>query len=82
MEIVLGIALIIAFIGCVSAYLMGVSHGMRVYNRNVPSIKEFIPKAIKEAIQTPQEPEEDLIKEIMGYSYESAIEAIKKERAK
>lgn len=82
MEIVLGIALIIAFVGCVSSYLMGVSHGMRVYNRNVPSIKELIPKVIKEAIQTPKEPEEDLISEIMGYSYESAIEAIKKERAK
>lgn len=82
MDIILGIALIISFIACVSAYLMGVSHGMRVYNRNVPSIKELVPKAIKDVLTKSEEPQEDLISEIMGYSYESAIEAIKKERAK
>jgi len=77
--IIIAVLMGIAFIGVVSAYLMGVSHGMRVSNRNIPHPIKEATQVIKEQIApTPQEP--DLIDEIMNYDYAKAFESVKKQR--
>lgn len=74
-ELILSGVMVIAFVCIVSAYGMGVRHGLSVS-------KGIAPKPIISAPQVKQEPKtehDDIIPLLMAYSYETAISGIKKE---
>ena len=80
MDIVLGIGLIIAFIATVSAYLMGVRHGLSVSRGRVPRPIHDAIQPIKTAIKPKEVDEmEETIKEIMNYNFDDALKSLKRE---
>jgi hypothetical protein len=69
---------VVGFVATVSAYLMGVSHGMRVSNRNIPHPIKEATQSIKQQI-TPQVVDDDITSQLLSYDYNKALESVKKE---
>lgn len=79
-NILLTALLITSFICILTAYSVGVKHGIGVTRGVAPKAPIEAIKAKIADITTPKPEEEtDLMPLIMGYSYDSAIEGIKKE---
>ena len=75
-ELILTAVLVVSFICVVSAYGLGVKHGLSVGRGVVPKPIINAPKANKEP-KTGDD--EDILPLLMGYSYETAITGLKKE---
>lgn len=75
-QLILTSVLCVSFVCIVSAYGMGVKHGLSVS-------KGIAPKSILNAAQAKLEPkteqDEDILPLLMNYSYETAITGLKKE---
>ncbi len=72
---------LLSFIACVSAYMLGASHGMRVQRGVVPNPIADVKKHIEQKkVEAKQEEIEQEMQSIMSVSYESMLEAYKRER--
>ena len=81
-QIVLGLAIgLVLFIATIKAYILGLKHGKQLGQGDIPKIEINPIKPIIEAIEAHKnKPETDGLEEIMSFSMESALEAIKKEK--
>jgi hypothetical protein len=72
------------FISTVKAYSLGLSHGKQLSNGTVPQVNLNPVKAVTKAVETHQQKKEsdklsDELSAVLGYSYNSALDAVKKE---
>lgn len=84
-NVILTAVLITAFFMCIKAYTIGLKHGKQLTNNQVPIINLNPVKPIVEAIETHEKKKEEQeltaqFDEVMSYTKESALDAIKKER--
>jgi hypothetical protein len=80
----LGVGLFLFFC-TITAYVTGVGHGRLMINNQVPKLNLNPVKAISKAVEQHKEEKKvealtDELTVAMGYSKESALEAVKKER--
>lgn len=83
MELIVGLCVGVVFFLCtISAYILGLGHGKQLGNNKVPVINLNPVKAIIEQAKGEKEEKkiDDELTDIMEYSRESALEAIKKAR--
>ena len=83
MNILIGLAVgLVFFIATISAYTIGLKHGKLIQQGNIPKVNLNPVKAAYEAVEQHEQKKEEAkeaeeLADIMSYSVESALKAIK-----